>query len=141
MRLIDVDEFKEDVLSILNENKDNSLASIAIKQTIELIDEYPDADVEIVKQGKWEYDSKGYLKCSCCGKSCGTVQLAYCPNCGARMKKNIAETICWDCKRLDCAWMKNLKPVPGWTAERHIKEFGGKELAAYCVKECPEFRR
>lgn len=141
MRLIDVDEFKEDVLSILNENKDNSLASIAIKQTIELIDEYPDADVQIVKQGKWGYDSTGYLKCSCCDKLNGTAQTSFCPNCGARMKKNIVETLCWDCKRLDCSWMKNLKPVPGWTAERHIKEFGGKELATYCVKECPEFRR
>ena len=141
MRLIDADKLNEDAKSILNENGDDSLASSAMNLIIELIAKQPDADVEIVKQGKWEYDSKGYLKCSCCGKSCGTVQSAYCPNCGARMKKNIAETLCWDCKRLDCVWMKNLKPVPGWTAERHIKEFGGKELDTYCVKECPEFRR
>ena len=141
MRLIDADKLNEDAKSILNENGDDLLASSAMNLIIELITKQPDADVEIVKQGKWEYDSKGYLKCSCCGKLNGTAQTSFCPNCGARMKKNIAETLCWDCKRLDCVWMKNLKPVPGWTAERHIKEFGGKELATYCVKECPEFRR
>ena len=99
MRLIDADKLNEDAKSISNENEDDLLAFIAMNLITELIAEQPDADVEIVKQGKWEYDSKGYLKCSCCGKSCGTVQSAYCPNCGARMKKNIAETLCWDCKR------------------------------------------
>ena len=141
MRLIDADKLNEDAKNISNENGDDLLASSAMNLIIELIAKQPDADVEIVGQGKWEYDSKGYLKCSCCGKSNGTVQSAYCPNCGSRMKKNISETLCWDCKRLDCTWMKNLKPVPGWTAERHIKEFNGEELSTYCVKECPEFRR
>lgn len=141
MRLIDADKLNEEIKNALSENVNDSFATSAMNLLIEFIAVQPDADVQIVKQAKWGYDSTGYLKCSCCGKLNGTAQTSFCPNCGARMKKNITDTLCWECKRLDCVWMENLKPVPGWTAERHIRDFSGKELVTYCVKQFPEFRR
>lgn len=29
-----------------------------------------------------------------------------------------AITICWNCAKLDCSWMKKLEPVAGWTAKK-----------------------
>ena len=52
MRLIDADKLNEDAKSKLNENGDDLFSSSEMNLIIELIAEQPDADVEIVKQGK-----------------------------------------------------------------------------------------
>ena len=64
--------------------------------TIKTIKEFPSADVQPVKHGRWiTWDDSGFTKCSCCnseyyisdlqvvGNSEGFVD--FCPNCGARM--------------------------------------------------------
>ena len=53
------------------------------------------------------------------------------------------QTLCWNCKRLDCSWMKDLKPVKGWTAEKSsISSFTSRkkrEIKSYFVIDCPLF--
>lgn len=50
-------------------------------------------------------------------------------------------TLCWNCARLDCTWMQNLEPVPGWDAIKtdvgHLTTQGYKHLPSYCVLSCP----
>lgn len=52
-------------------------------------------------------------------------------------------SICWDCVKLDCSWMKKLEPVAGWDAEKtyHTDKVNGKSKcwSSYCVKSCPGF--
>ncbi len=43
-------------------------------------------------------------------------------------KTQKTETICWDCARLDCSWIKNSEPVAGWeavTTDVGVKHKGG----------------
>lgn len=55
------------------------------------------------------------------------------------------DTLCFECGRCDCSWMRNLEPVPGWEAERHTRttKIKGKEHKSdsYRVISCPEYRR
>lgn len=51
-----------------------------------------------------------------------------------------AGTLCWKCKNLNCSWMRDLVPVKGWTAEKHMFKIDGKKtVASYCVIDCPSF--
>lgn len=68
------------------------------------------------------------------------------------------ETLCWNCKntnRFKCSWFKDFTPVPGWVAEKTIRNYThtstwrdrGKirrrsfahEVESYYVIECPGF--
>lgn len=70
-----------------------------------------------------------------------------CPICEGRYEKNINSgkaTLCWNCKRFvkDCQWIRNLKPIPGWTAKKtEILSSKGKTLPSYHVTECPLYER
>lgn len=52
-------------------------------------------------------------------------------------------TLCWDCAKLDCSWMRFLEPVAGWTATPDNVGFtNGKKwrsLPSYNVQACPGF--
>ena len=61
---------------------------------VEIINNFPAADVAEVKHGRWEprQDAVGFLRCSIC-KDCNVYddwpdgkKWAYCPNCGAKME-------------------------------------------------------
>lgn len=41
-----------------------------------------------------------------------------------------------------CSWSRSLKPVEGWTAEKHRKTYtGGYMDITYMVTECPEYKK
>lgn len=52
-------------------------------------------------------------------------------------------TLCWECDKLDCSWMRFLEPVAGWTATPDNVGFtNGKKwhsLPSYNVQACPGF--
>ena len=52
-------------------------------------------------------------------------------------------TLCWECRHLDCSWIRSLVPVPGWDAEPDILKFSVKKQVikkkSYRVKQCPMF--
>ena len=52
-------------------------------------------------------------------------------------------SLCCDCKRLDCSWMKNLEPVAGWEAiptnVGYKTARGFVDLPSYCVISCPGY--
>ena len=55
---------------------------------VKILNQFPSADVEPVKHGRW--GSNGIpdsmlSACSVCGFGCGAYSFQYCPNCGARM--------------------------------------------------------
>lgn len=70
---------------------------------------------------------------------CGNYQ----QDCVKPKKPPKAATICWDCTKLDCSWMKSLEPVAGWDAEKtyHTDKVNGKmkDWLSYCVKSCPGY--
>lgn len=47
------------------------------------------------------------------------------------------DTLCFECGRCDCCWMRDLKPVPGWWAVEHKRG----ESTSYRVISCPEYRK
>lgn len=59
--------------------------------------------------------------------------------------------LCWDCakatrpdrgKNDTCEWATEKEPVPGWTAEKVVRDKGTKfEMISYMVTECPKFER
>ena len=58
---------------------------------VEVIKNFPAADVEPVRHGKWENKSGGFWEvaaCSVCGARTPTVGITpnYCPSCGAKME-------------------------------------------------------
>lgn len=55
------------------------------------------------------------------------------------MQKFHKPSLCWDCKKTDCAWMLNLQPVAGWYAEKTIIPSKRLKLQSYHVFGCPEF--
>ena len=59
-------------------------------ECVDRVENFPAADVEEVKHGKWEYigtDKKGHVyRCSNCAGRIGLdYETSYCPNCGAKM--------------------------------------------------------
>ena len=54
-----------------------------------------------------------------------------------------AITICWNCAKLDCSWMRSLEPVAGWTAKKTDVGYrlsgGFHHLPSYCVESCPGY--
>lgn len=84
-------------------------------------------------------------KCVSCGEIIPEGRQV-CPQCEKRHSaiiKHQRQTLCWKCKRLDCSWMRNLIPVPGWTAEpSQIKNQNSnvRSLKSYFVKACPLFK-
>lgn len=92
MELIDL------VRELLSLNDDN-LAERVIKDSdvqwclSELYD-FLEADAALVVHGRWiENGIKDSMlsKCSACGFSCGAYSFNYCPNCGARMDREVFE--------------------------------------------------
>ncbi len=60
-------------------------------------------------------------------------------------KNRDISTLCWDCIRVDCSWMRSFKPVKGWIADRYdykCYSSGNNEyiVDSYIVKECPLFK-
>ena len=51
---------------------------------IDIIDDFPAADVAPVRNARWERYGKNLGECSECGEIV-SVQSNYCPNCGAKM--------------------------------------------------------
>jgi len=53
------------------------------------------------------------------------------------------ETLCWDCARLDCSWIKNLEPVAGWEAVPTdvglIRKGIRRKVPSYRVISCPGY--
>lgn len=54
-------------------------------------------------------------------------------------KKRKARTICDVCQRniYECAWMREGKPVEGWTAKRTYIKSNTGHTRSYCVTACP----
>ena len=56
---------------------------------IDIIDDFPAADVDRVRHGRWIYDHWREFKCSVCGEFSNSKPYRgkenYCPNCGAKM--------------------------------------------------------
>ena len=51
-------------------------------------------------------------------------------------------TLCQKCSRLDCSWMRDLIPVPGWEATPStIKNGEDRMLKSYHVISCPLYER
>lgn len=51
-------------------------------------------------------------------------------------------TLCQKCSRLDCSWMRDLIPVPGWEATpSKIKNGEGRKVKSYHVISCPLYER
>ena len=52
---------------------------------------FPAADVELVRHGRWEWDTEDIYRCSNCAEKShvkevmGHPEWDYCPNCGAKM--------------------------------------------------------
>ena len=87
-RLIDADAFKKENERLLH----CDFPYLSETTLEELIDEAPTIDAEPVKHGKWiGYAGTIGNECSVCGKWIdvlqGTVEMNYCPNCGARMDR------------------------------------------------------
>ena len=55
---------------------------------IDIIDDFPAADVDRVRHGRWIYDHWCEFKCSVCGEFSNSKPYRgkenYCPNCGAK---------------------------------------------------------
>ncbi len=53
------------------------------------------------------------------------------------------ETLCWDCARLDCSWIKNLEPVAGWEAVPTdvglVRKGIRRKVPSYRVISCPGY--
>ncbi len=53
------------------------------------------------------------------------------------------ETICWDCARLDCSWIKNSEPVAGWEAVPTyvglVRKGVRRKVQSYRVISCPGY--
>ncbi len=53
------------------------------------------------------------------------------------------ETICWDCARLDCSWIKNSEPVAGWEAVPTyvglVRKGIRRKVPSYRVISCPGY--
>ena len=56
---------------------------------IDIIDDFPAADVDQMRHGRWIYDHWCEFKCSVCGEFSNSKPYRgkenYCPNCGAKM--------------------------------------------------------
>ena len=58
---------------------------------IDIIDDFPAADVAQVRNGRWEWDTEDIYRCSNCAEKShvkevmGHPEWGYCPNCGAKM--------------------------------------------------------
>lgn len=55
-------------------------------------------------------------------------------------------TLCWDCANATnpavCPWVRGFEPVPGWEAEKTLKEEDSwSPFESYLVKCCPLFER
>lgn len=48
-------------------------------------------------------------------------------------------SLCWECKNTACRWIREGKPVKGWTAEKTNIHNVEKDVPSYNVKKCPEF--
>lgn len=70
-----------------------------------------------------------------------------CPKCDERHTKIIESskaTLCWSCARFvhNCQWIRDLKPIPGWTAKKKkILSGKGKYLPTYHVEKYPLYER
>ena len=95
---------KEFMLKNLEDDKMNNAehcepVTIQIMERfIRYVKEFPAADVQPVKHGRWiTWDDSGFTKCSCCNSEYYIVDLQtvgdsegfvnFCPNCGARMER------------------------------------------------------
>lgn len=73
-----------------------------IDRVIDFVKDFPAADVEPVRHGRWDYDSDGVPCCTVCGEpalqrlylyfknksfSAPFEKSKFCPNCGAKMDK------------------------------------------------------
>ena len=66
---------------------DKGLATHA-EDLAEIIDDLPDADVELVRHGIWIFNKKRHSRCSICGVQRDIhfqIFGNYCPNCGTKM--------------------------------------------------------
>ena len=97
MRLIDADELWKAITTRIEEYCD-------LADLIEIIETQPTVDVEPVRQGHWVKDGVAYslYKCTACNDLCTVAGWAdcipeeqmykafkYCPNCGAKMMKEV----------------------------------------------------
>ena len=55
-----------------------------------------------------------------------------------RMCKS-GNTLCWDCKREDCDWIRFGKPVLGWRANPTKIYYNEGEVDSFIVEECPSY--
>lgn len=94
MRLIDLDEVRDDFANIVyaecSDDNDNNRAN----RIIDAFDDLPIIEAEPVSIGQWIIKDDIYFVCSECGElsdyECdGTHKRSlYCPNCGAKMDLN-----------------------------------------------------
>lgn len=95
MRLMDLEnDMDKGDYGELCENKG---AREAVESCICEAEEQPAADVQLVKRGRWIWDSNapyrdyGAYKCSNCGSHIDFVE-NYCYNCGAKMEQEDSDT-------------------------------------------------
>lgn len=61
-----------------------------------------------------------------------------CDNCREKCS-SVKQTLCFSCERLDCSWMKDLKPVEGWKANKSSIKYNNGGIS-YNVVHCPEYK-
>ena len=63
---------------------------------------------------------------------------------GSEQNAKGCNTLCWECSKgvRECQWMSDLKPIPGWIAEKTVIINGKRRgFQSYCVIKCPLFER
>lgn len=80
------DDLYNAILDILSGDSNNDRAN----QIIDLFDDLPTADVQPVAHAEWVCLEAeiGFYSCSKCEHNVLRATSNFCPNCGARMKKN-----------------------------------------------------
>ena len=88
MRLIDVDQFKDKLLSFMDRKAPTpSDTDCILDGVINLLEEQPTIDP--VKHGHWKFAKDVYVSCSVCGVTIllfNAENPNYCPHCGAKME-------------------------------------------------------
>ena len=57
----------------------------------------------------------------------------------------MTETLCWTCRRLDCSWVMEYKPVEGWEAEPKrllaMRKSKRPPIDSFTVIKCPLYEK
>lgn len=60
---------------------------------------------------------------------------------------DLKTTLCWCCENAvpsaerGCSWSRELTPVDGWRATKHLMKYDTKTVESYIVHWCPQYKR